>query len=121
MARLGLPPDTLPDREDPTQWPDGKRRLAEILRTRPRDEWTAVFDGSDACVSPVLSLDEAPITRTRWPGRRSSTSAAPFSLRRHPVQQDARRRATAPPQPGADTEAVLRDWGLTDLVREATT
>jgi alpha-methylacyl-CoA racemase len=40
-------------------WPQMREALAAILRSRPRDEWTALFEGSDACVTPVLSMTEA--------------------------------------------------------------
>ncbi|MGN9845566.1 CaiB/BaiF CoA transferase family protein [Nonomuraea sp. H19] len=49
----------LPDRNDSSQWPALKARLAAEFRTRTRAEWEAIFEGSDACVSPVLSMDEA--------------------------------------------------------------
>ncbi|MFI6504264.1 CaiB/BaiF CoA transferase family protein [Nonomuraea typhae] len=49
----------LPDRGDRAQWPALKARLAEAFRSKTRAEWEAVFDGSDACVSPVLSMTEA--------------------------------------------------------------
>ncbi|MEU6720072.1 CaiB/BaiF CoA-transferase family protein [Nonomuraea sp. NPDC046802] len=57
VTRMGL--TDLPDRNDRTQWPALKARLAEAFRTRTRAEWEIVFDGSDACVSPVLSMGEA--------------------------------------------------------------
>ena len=59
LAGLGLDPATLPKQMDRRSWPDMKRRLAEIFRTRPRAEWERVFAGTDACVSPVLSPLEA--------------------------------------------------------------
>jgi alpha-methylacyl-CoA racemase len=45
---------------DRTRWPELKARFAAAFRARTRDEWAALFDGSDACVTPVLSLEEAP-------------------------------------------------------------
>lgn len=57
VERMGF--TDLPDRDDRTQWPALKARLAEAFRTRTRAEWEAVFEGSDACVSPVLSMTEA--------------------------------------------------------------
>ena len=44
---------------DRARWPELKERFSQIFRRRTRDEWTARFEGSDACVTPVLSLDEA--------------------------------------------------------------
>ncbi|MER5626143.1 CaiB/BaiF CoA-transferase family protein [Streptosporangium sp. NPDC002544] len=54
---MGL--EDLPDRNDRKQWPALRERLAEAFRSRTRAEWEAVFDGSDACVSPVLEVGEA--------------------------------------------------------------
>jgi alpha-methylacyl-CoA racemase len=56
---LGLDPATLPAQMDREQWPSMKVRLAEVFRGRTRDEWTRVFEGRDACVTPVLSPREA--------------------------------------------------------------
>ena len=39
---------------------DCKVKLANVFQTKTRDEWTKIFDGSDACVTPILELDEAP-------------------------------------------------------------
>ncbi|MGV9310274.1 CaiB/BaiF CoA transferase family protein [Nonomuraea sp. NPDC003727] len=50
----------LPDRNDPAQWPALRLRLEAAFKERTRSEWEAVFAGSDACVSPVLSMAEAP-------------------------------------------------------------
>lgn len=58
VSLMGL--SDLPDRNDQAQWPALRARLAEEFRKRTRAEWEAVFEGSDACVSPVLSMDEAP-------------------------------------------------------------
>ncbi|MFI6455131.1 CaiB/BaiF CoA transferase family protein [Streptosporangium amethystogenes] len=57
VTLMGL--EDLPDRNDREQWPALRERLAEAFRSRTRAEWEAVFDGSDACVSPVLEVGEA--------------------------------------------------------------
>ncbi|MCZ9337021.1 CoA transferase, partial [Streptomyces sp. TRM76130] len=49
-----------PARDDRTRWDELRAAIAARFRTRSRDEWTAVFADSDACVAPVLSLREAP-------------------------------------------------------------
>ncbi|MET8862433.1 CaiB/BaiF CoA-transferase family protein [Nonomuraea sp. NPDC004580] len=60
LRLMGLDGDPdLPDRNDPAQWPALRARLAGVFRTRTRAEWEEIFDGSDACVSPVLSMSEA--------------------------------------------------------------
>lgn len=59
LRRMGLDPAEFARQTDPAFWPEARARLAAVFRTRTRDEWTAVFAGSDACVAPVLELDEA--------------------------------------------------------------
>jgi alpha-methylacyl-CoA racemase len=61
LSGLGLSGEDLPHQYDATRWPQLKARFAEIIATRTRDEWAKVFDGTDACVTPVLTLDEAPL------------------------------------------------------------
>ncbi len=60
LSRLGLDPAALPDRADRANWPALRDMLAQRFAVRTRDEWTAVFDGSDACAAPVLTIAEAP-------------------------------------------------------------
>jgi alpha-methylacyl-CoA racemase len=110
---LDLPPDTVPSPKDHALWPKSKEILTEVFLRRGRDEWTALFDGTDACVSPVLTLDEAPshphaVARSAFidvggavqPAPAPRFSATPASV------------PSAPPERGADTEEVLRDWGF---------
>jgi alpha-methylacyl-CoA racemase len=49
----------LPDRNDVSQWDSLRAMFTQVFRTRTRDEWAAVFDGTDACVTPVLTFAEA--------------------------------------------------------------
>lgn len=58
---LGLAQASLPHQHDPSGWPELRRRFAEAFKTRTRDEWERHFEGSDACVTPVLSILEAPL------------------------------------------------------------
>jgi alpha-methylacyl-CoA racemase len=59
LSGLGLDPSSVPDRTDPSSWPSLRRVFAERFAARTRDEWAAVFAGTDACVTPVLTLAEA--------------------------------------------------------------
>lgn len=57
---MGLSDDAaFADQNDPAQWPAQTDRLAAIFAAEPRDHWTRLFEGSDACVAPVLSPAEA--------------------------------------------------------------
>jgi len=61
VEKLGIDAaaDDLPFQLDPTGWDAWRKVVGEVFLTRTRDEWTTVFDGSDACVTPVLSPWEA--------------------------------------------------------------
>jgi alpha-methylacyl-CoA racemase len=58
LEGMGLDPSALPAQRDTEKWPEMKARFAQIFKTRTREEWDAVFSGKDACVSPVLELNE---------------------------------------------------------------
>ncbi len=60
LTGLGLAGEGLPQQYDRAGWPELRDRFAAVFATRTRDEWAAVFDGTDACVAPVLTLHEAP-------------------------------------------------------------
>jgi alpha-methylacyl-CoA racemase len=49
----------LPGQWDQDTWPDQKARIAEVVRGRSLAEWREVYDGTDACVTPVLTRQEA--------------------------------------------------------------
>ena len=60
LLRLtGLEGEDLPWQQDRTQWPALKERLAAIFRTKTRDEWCEIMEGTDVCFAPVLSIPEA--------------------------------------------------------------
>ncbi|HEY8532618.1 MAG TPA: CaiB/BaiF CoA-transferase family protein [Micromonospora sp.] len=59
LTGLGLDPQTLPDQYDRSGWPRLREAIAAAIATRTRDEWAAVFDGRDACLTPVLEFSEA--------------------------------------------------------------
>ena len=58
LKGLEIDPSTLPDQHDMGRWPEMRDRFAKVFKTKTRDEWTAIFDGTDACVAPILDMDE---------------------------------------------------------------
>lgn len=61
LQKLGLHDD--PDfahQYDKERWPELKHRFVEIFRTKSRDEWCGLMEGSDVCFAPVLDFNEAP-------------------------------------------------------------
>ena len=82
LEKIGLDPDGLPDQYDEARWPELRERFAEVFRTRTRDEWSELLEGTDACYAPVLTLAEArafPHIRAResFVGGEDSSELAP--------------------------------------------
>lgn len=61
LAGLGLSPDDVPNQLDVSAFPRMRELFAEKFASRTRDEWTEVFAGTDACVTPVLTWSEAAV------------------------------------------------------------
>ncbi|ADG97153.1 L-carnitine dehydratase/bile acid-inducible protein F [Segniliparus rotundus DSM 44985] len=59
LAKLGLAGKDIPEQGDQDGWPQLHTTFEEVFRTKTRDEWAAVFEGSDACATPVLTFEEA--------------------------------------------------------------
>ena len=110
---LGLDARTLPDQLDRSAWPQLKKLFAEIFATRTRDEWTAAFAGTDACVAPVLSMGEAasdPHNAHRQTFVEVAGVVQPAPAPRFSATPGAIRRP--PPRPGHGADDALADWGL---------
>ena len=108
-ARAARTPRALPTRRCPQQhdrngWPALRERFTNVFKTKTRDEWCAVFEGSDACFAPVLTFSEARAhphnvaraARSSRVGRRRPARAGAALLahagRRAPRAARARRR-----------------------------
>jgi alpha-methylacyl-CoA racemase len=59
LRRLDIDPATMPAQVDREHWPESQDRLAALFKTRTREEWCALLEGTDACFAPVLTTDEA--------------------------------------------------------------
>jgi alpha-methylacyl-CoA racemase len=112
MSRLGLEAD-LDAQYDKSRWPAEKKRLAEVFRTKTRDEWCALLEGTDACFAPVLTPVEAPQhPHNRARGTFLELGGVPQP---GPAPRFSRTAASTPVtamHPGDDTEAVLGRWGF---------
>jgi alpha-methylacyl-CoA racemase len=113
LERVGLAAEDLPPQLDRVGWPLLRERLAARFRTRTRDEWCRLLEGTDACVAPVLSLLEAPAhphnqaraTFVDVGGIPQPAPAPRFS--RTPCATPA-----PPPAPGEHDDQVLAAWGM---------
>lgn len=111
----GLAPAELSSQMDKTAWPELKERVARVLRTRTRDEWVsrAEADGGDACLAPVLTLDEAPshphnAARRTFVAPAGVTQPAPA-----PRFSSTPASIAGPPcRAGEGGRAALSDWGV---------
>src|SRR4029078_1868234 len=59
LAGLGVSPDEVPNQFDVAAYPEMFKLFTDRFASKTRDEWTAVFAGTDACVTPVLTWTEA--------------------------------------------------------------
>jgi alpha-methylacyl-CoA racemase len=114
LLRLsGLKNQELPRQQDRNAWPAMKERVAAIFKSKTRDEWCRIMEGSDVCFAPVLSMDEAPqhphnrhrgtfvqVEGVTQPGPAPRFSRTPSAIQRPPAR------------PGEHTEEALRDWGF---------
>ncbi|MFG1299937.1 CaiB/BaiF CoA-transferase family protein [Xanthobacter sp. V3C-3] len=113
LDRLGLDAAEFTHAADPAAWPRLRTRLAEVFGQQPRDHWTALFAGTDACVTPILDWDEAaahPQAQARaafmtLDGVLQPAPAPRFGATPAAVTQ-------GPAAPGAHTREILADWGL---------
>jgi alpha-methylacyl-CoA racemase len=112
IGHLGLDPTDLPDQWDQSRWPELRERIAQVVLTRTRDDWWARFEGTDACVAPVLSFAESRafahnVEREVFtePGGSEVTSVPRLSDSDGPA-------TSSPAAPGADTDVVLADAGF---------
>ncbi len=111
LQRLQL--QDVPPQQDRARWPEMRALFAKAFRSKTRDEWCAVFDGSDACFAPVLSWSEARahphnVARAAYVEVAGVPQPAPaprFSRSVPPVP------ATPPERGGGGGEALAR-WGF---------
>lgn len=113
LAGLDIRTGDVPAQMDRSTWPQMKALLSSKFREKKRDEWGAHFEGTEACVAPVLSPLEAidhphnraratfvEVAGIRQPGPAPRFSRTPSSI-------------SAPPEdPGRSTDAALERWGI---------
>lgn len=113
VAKAGLPVEDFSSYMDKSQWPALSEKIAAVFKTKTRDEWCAIMEGTDVCFAPVLSWSEAAthphnVARATFIEVEGITQPAPaprFSATPGSV------RAVAP-KPGAHSDAILSDWGI---------
>ena len=120
LERLGLDAAALPAQHDRAGWPRLREQFSARFGARTRDEWCAVFDGSDACFAPVLTFSEArehPHARARDAFARVGSIDQPAPAPRFSRTPGSTRRP--PPERGALGREALADWGFDAAAVEA--
>jgi alpha-methylacyl-CoA racemase len=106
----------LPDRNDIREWPALRKVLSETFAQKSQAEWTEIFEGTDACVAPVVPLNEAyehphNVARGTYVQRDGLTQPAPAPR----FSATPATLTTPPAKPGANTRAALTAWGIDDV------
>ncbi|MEQ8485970.1 MAG: CaiB/BaiF CoA-transferase family protein [Pseudomonadales bacterium] len=114
VEKAGLDAKQFAPQMDAAQWPALKAELTRVFKTKTRDEWCKIMEGTDVCFAPVLSIFEAP-SHPHNQARNSfveldgvmQPAPAPRFSRTAPAVSHAARK------PGQDSKAVLADCGFT--------
>ena len=113
IEKTGLAAEDLPAQMDQSQWSKLKERLAAIFKSKSRDEWCEIMEGSDVCFAPVLSMGEAPehphnLHRKTFLDDGGVVQAAPAPR----FSRTAPEVARPAPHLGQDSAEVLADHGF---------
>lgn len=113
LERIGASAEDIPQSFDRKDWPALKEKIADIIRTKTRDEWCELLEGTDVCFAPVLDMNEAP-AHAHMAARQT------FVERDGVVQPNAAPRfsrtpaeiRSAPGLPGENSHEALSGWGM---------
>jgi alpha-methylacyl-CoA racemase len=112
VERFGV--DDLPDRDDPASWPELRRLISRRFAERTQAEWTELYEGTDACVSPVLTFDEA--AKSPHLAARGTYAEHDGVVQPAPAPRFSRTPAGFGSTPaaagGQDSRSALEAWGI---------
>jgi alpha-methylacyl-CoA racemase len=113
LEKTGLAGEELPRQMDRDQWPAMKERLTALFKTKTRDEWCELMEGSDVCFAPVLTMAETPshphiaardtfveVAGMTQPAPAPRFSRTPAAISRPPAHA------------GQHTDEALGEWGF---------
>ena len=113
LEKTGASDPMFEDQMDKACWPDLKSRLADIFRSKTRDEWCDIMEGSDVCFAPVLAMSEAPDhphnrARGTFVERDGVVQPAPAPR----FSRTEAELSRGPPTPGQHSAEILEEWGI---------
>jgi len=113
LQHAGIEDPEFNDQLDQKKWPQLKEKITEIFKTKSREEWCRIMEGTDICFAPVLSLDEAP----DHPHNRERKTFVEVEGVIQPAptprfSQTLPEMQSPPPKPGEHTKAVLGEFGF---------
>ena len=120
VTLAGLPEAHRADQNDPATWPARRALYAQVFARKTRDEWMAIFEGTDACVAPVLDWDE--VEHHPHNAARGTFLRVDGVMQAAPAPRFDRTPAAMPGVPGApgqDTDTVLTGLGYDAATLEA--
>lgn len=115
LEKTGINDPEFEHQHDKAKWPSLKQKVANVLKTKTRDEWAEIMEGTDVCFAPVLTIEEAVkhphnVARKTYVEIEGISQPAPaprFSRTEAVVQRP-------PAQAGEHTKEALKEWGLSD-------
>ena len=113
LEKTGVDPEKFTPQHDQSKWDECTAELERVFKTKTRDEWCEIMEGTDVCFAPVLSLAEAPYhphmqarnTFIDVDGIKQPAPAPRFSRTPGEVSHGTH-------SPGVDSVEVLSDWGF---------
>ncbi|MGB7287276.1 MAG: CaiB/BaiF CoA-transferase family protein [Salaquimonas sp.] len=113
VEKAGLPETRKQTQYDRATWPDCHKELETVFKSKSRDEWTALFEGGDACIAPILNFDE--VENFPHNKARGIFQTHDGVMQAAPAPRFDRTPSASIGQPlcaGASNEEVLREYGF---------
>ncbi len=112
VEKAGLDAEDFSAQMDQSRWPEYQEKLTRVFKTKTRDEWTAIMEGSDVCFAPVLALSE--VAEHPHNKARGTFQALDGVIQPAPAPRFSRtevRLSHASRAPGQDSQQILLDAG----------
>jgi len=113
LEKTGINDPAFKDQMNRNNWPELKKQLAQILKTKTRDEWCEIMEGTDVCFAPILNFNEA----TEHPHNKARNTFVEIEGVKQPAPAPRFSRTSPstpnpPAKAGEHTEEALAEWGI---------